>query len=135
MKCYRKVLGAKIHRATVTKADLHYEGSITLPPELLKAANIHNYEHVHIWNITSGTRFETYAIAGLPSSTDVCVNGAAAHLANPGDLVIIANFIDIKEKNISEHKPRLIFVDEQNKITEQRDELPGPHNTKSTVNT
>ena len=88
----RKVLRSKIHRATVTHADLDYEGSVTIPPELLTASNIAEYEAVSVWNVTRGTRFETYAITGLPNSTDVCVNGAAAHLVEPGDTVIIACF-------------------------------------------
>lgn len=77
------MLKSKIHRACVTQADLDYEGSITISPELLKAANILPYEAVNVWNITAGTRFETYAITGEKGSTDICVNGAAAHLVTP----------------------------------------------------
>ena len=87
---FRKMLAAKIHRATVTAADVDYEGSITIPPELLQAAGIHPYESVHVWNLTRGTRLETYAINGLPGSSDICANGAAAHLIFPGDRVILA---------------------------------------------
>ena len=126
MSCYRKVLSSKIHRATVTHADLHYEGSITVPPALLNAANISSYEHVHVWNITQGTRLETYAIEGLDGSNDICINGAAAHLAKPGDLVIIANFIDIEEGRTSRHKPRIVFVDEKNQLVSVGTEVPGP---------
>ena len=93
----RKFLRSKIHRATVTQADLHYEGSLTLPPDLLLAAGISPFESVHVWNVTRGTRLETYAILGEPGSSDVCINGAAAHLVKPGDIVIIATFGFIQE--------------------------------------
>jgi len=128
MDCYRKVLGSKIHRATVTQADLHYEGSITIPPELLSASGISEYEAVWVWNIAQGTRFETYAIAGDADSGDICVNGAAAHLASPGDLVIIACFINIDSEQVSDHKPKLVFVgpDNRQKMHGIDKELPGP---------
>ena len=122
----RKVLQSKIHRATVTHADLEYEGSVTLPPELMEAADISEYEAVAIWNVTGGQRFETYAIEGLPNSTDISVNGAAAHHANPGDLIIIACFSYIEKPRVSDHKPRLIFVDKNNRIKEYSGEIPGP---------
>ncbi|MCI5064596.1 aspartate 1-decarboxylase [bacterium] len=122
----RKILHAKIHRATVTHADLHYEGSITLPPHLLEAAHLLEYEAVSVWNVTSGTRFETYAITGLEGSSDICVNGAAAHLVSPGDLVIIAAFNYLSGSELSDHRPYLVFVDEKNEIKELRDEIPGP---------
>ncbi len=123
---YRKMLGSKIHRATVTQADLQYEGSITISPELLQAANLLPYEAVNIWNVTSGTRLETYAITGQSGSTDICINGAAAHLISPGDIVIIARFVQIEERDIAFFKPIVVFVDEQNRITEIREEIPGP---------
>jgi len=123
---FHKVLKAKIHRATVTHADLHYEGSITIPPDLLKASGIAEYEAVNIWNVTSGTRFETYAIVGVPDSRDIAVNGAAAHLVTPGDIVIIAAFTYLSPEALSIHKPNLVFVNEQNEIQELRDEVPGP---------
>jgi aspartate 1-decarboxylase len=126
MKTHRKMLGAKIHRAVVTHADVNYEGSITIPPELLHIADICEYEAVHVWNITQGTRFETYAISGLQNSTDICVNGAAAHLASPGDKIIIASFVDIKENSVKNYYPRLIFVDENNRLLSIQKELPGP---------
>ena len=129
----RKVLRSKIHRATVTHADLDYEGSVTIPPELLTASNIAEYEAVSVWNVTRGTRFETYAITGLPNSTDVCVNGAAAHLVEPGDTVIIACFGWIPEHQLVTHKPRLIFVDTNNKIQPTRAERAGPLAPKSTT--
>lgn len=122
----RKFLHSKIHRATVTHADLHYEGSVTIPPELLAAADINEYEAVCVWNVTRGTRFETYAITGLPNSTDICVNGAAAHLVSPGDIVIIACFGFIPDAAVPTHKPRLVFVDGSNRILPSRAEIAGP---------
>ena len=89
---FRKFLRSKIHRATVTQADLHYEGSLTLPPDLLIAAGIAPFEAVQVWNVTRGTRLETYAILGEIGSNDVCINGAAAHLVRPGDIIIVATF-------------------------------------------
>ena len=123
---FKKMLAAKIHRATVTAASVDYEGSITVPPELLKAANIAPYESVHVWNVTRGTRLETYAINGLPGSNDICANGAAAHLVQPGDRVIIASYAFVRTDNVHNHCPRLIFVDEANQITRAGPELAGP---------
>jgi aspartate 1-decarboxylase len=123
---FRKMLAAKIHRATVTAANVDYEGSITVPPELLQAAGIHPYESVHVWNVTRGTRLETYAIRGLPGSNDVCANGAAAHLIQPGDRVILASYAFVPAEQIPDHRPRLIFVDEANRLTHAGPELAGP---------
>jgi len=123
---FRKMLSAKIHRATVTQADVDYEGSITIPPELLAAAGILPYEAVSVWNVTRGTRLETYAITGHPDSHDICANGAAAHLIHPGDRVIIATFGYIPADRTDQHRPRLIFVDDQNRITHSGPEIPGP---------
>lgn len=122
---YRKMLKSKIHRACVTQADLDYEGSITISPELLKAANIMPFEAVNVWNVTAGTRFETYAITGKKDSTDICVNGAAAHLVTPGDLVIIATFSQMREEECATHSPTVVFVDELNKMKEIRPEVLG----------
>jgi aspartate 1-decarboxylase len=122
---YRKMLKSKIHRATVTEADLDYEGSITISPELLKAANILAYEAVNVWNVTAGTRFETYAITGTPGSTEICVNGAAAHLVTPGDLIIIATFSQVPEEECVQVDPTVIFVDQFNRIRETRPERVG----------
>ncbi|MDI9818725.1 MULTISPECIES: aspartate 1-decarboxylase [unclassified Legionella] len=119
---YRKMLKSKIHRAQVTHADLSYEGSITLSPELLTAADILANEAVNVWNVTAGTRFETYAIAGRKGSSDVCVNGAAAHLVTPGDIVIIASFIQLAGDVCHHHQPKVVFVDEHNQIKEMRPE-------------
>lgn len=123
---FRKLLSAKIHRATVTAADVDYEGSVTVPPELLEAAGIAPYESVQIWNTTRGTRLETYAIAGLPGSNDVCANGAAAHLIRPGDRIILAAFAFVPTEAIADHRPKLIFVDEANRITHAGPEIAGP---------
>jgi aspartate 1-decarboxylase len=121
----REVLRAKIHRATVTQADLDYEGSITIPPDLMEAADMIEFEKVAIWNVTRGTRFETYTFLGKPGSRDICINGAAAHLAQPGDLVIIAAFTTMREKKARKWQPLVVFVDEQNRIKEIRsEELP-----------
>ncbi|USQ13856.1 aspartate 1-decarboxylase [Legionella lytica] len=122
---YRKMLKSKIHRATVTEADLDYEGSITISPELLKAANILPYEAVNVWNVTAGTRFETYAITGESGSTNICVNGAAAHLVTPGDLIIIATFSQVLEEDCAQVNPTVVFVDQFNRIRETRPERVG----------
>lgn len=123
---YRKLLAAKIHRATVTAADVDYEGSVTVPPELLRAAGIHPYESVHVWNTSRGSRLETYAIEGLPGSSDVCANGAAAHLIRPGDRIILACYAFVPEDLVASHRPQLVFVDECNQIIHAGPEIPGP---------
>ena len=120
---YRRMLKSKIHRACVTQADLNYEGSITISPELLDKANILSNEAVNVWNVSAGTRFETYAIEGKPGSCDICVNGAAAHLVTPGDIIIIASFIQLIEHECNKHIPIVIFVDEKNHIREIRPEV------------
>lgn len=111
----RILLKSKIHRATVTDANLAYEGSVTIDPELLEAADIVVYERVEIYDITNGARLSTYAILGEPGSGEICINGAAAHLVNPGDLVIIATYAEYEESEIKNHEPRLILVDHQNR--------------------
>ena len=121
---YRRMLKSKIHRAQVTHADLHYEGSITISPELLAAANILPYEAVHVWNVTAGTRFETYTIEGKPHSSAICVNGAAAHLVTPGDIIIIASFIQLEEQQCQNYQPNVVFVTEKNQLLEIRAEIP-----------
>ena len=125
MESFRKFLRSKIHRATVTEANLDYEGSLTIPPDLLAAADIAEYEAINIWNVTKGTRFETYAIRGPVGSRGMCVNGAAAHLASPGDIIIVAAFGFITEAQSRSFKPKAIFVDGDNRIAEQRTEEPG----------
>jgi len=120
------MLSAKIHRATVTGADVDYEGSLTVPPDLLEAAGIHAYEAINVWNVTRGTRLETYAILGLADSSDICANGAAAHLIRPGDQVILATYAFVPQDDVHNHRPRLIFVDADNQITHVGPELAGP---------
>lgn len=122
----RRMLRAKIHRARVTEANLHYEGSLTIPPCLLEHAGIAEYEAVNVWNVTRGTRFETYAIAGIEGSSDICVNGAAAHLAGPGDIIIIASYAEVPESLVSGFHPTVVFVDQENAVIETGQEIPGP---------
>jgi aspartate 1-decarboxylase len=121
----RTMLRGKIHRATVTGADLHYEGSVTIDTELLERADILPYQQVDIWNVTNGERFQTYALAGQRGSGVVCINGAAAHKAKAGDLVIIASFGIMSEDEARACRPRCVFVDAQNRPVEQRAEHPG----------
>ncbi len=121
------MLRAKIHRAIVTDANVDYEGSITIPPELLELCDIREYEAVQVWNVTRGTRFETYAIEGIRGSGQVCVNGAAAHLAGPGDRIIIASFSDVPESMIGKFRPTVVFVDDHNLSVRTAVEIPGPH--------
>jgi len=121
----RKLLRAKIHRATVTGADLHYEGSVTVDRDLIDRADLITHEAVQIWNVTNGERFETYVIPGQRGSGVVCVNGAAAHKVSKGDLVIIAAFSWMDEKAARVWKPKLVFVDEKNRPLESREERGG----------
>jgi len=111
----RTLLKSKIHRATVTEANLQYEGSVTIDAELLEAADIVEYERVEIYNITSGTRLATYAIRGEPGSGTICINGAAAHLVSPGDLVIIASYAEYADDELEQHAPPLVLVDRDNR--------------------
>ena len=121
----RKLLRAKIHRATVTGADLHYEGSVTIDRDLMDQADLVDHEAVHLWNVTNGERLETYVIPGRRGSGVVCVNGAAAHKVSRGDLVIIAAFSWMDEKEARAWKPRVVFVDARNRAVEARDERGG----------
>jgi aspartate 1-decarboxylase len=113
----RTMLKCKIHRATVTEAMLHYEGSITIDETLMEAAGLVEYEQVHIYNIDNGNRFSTYAIKGEPDSGVICLNGAAARQVSKGDLVIIANYAAYDDKELAEFKPTLVYVDAKNRIT------------------
>ncbi len=123
----RKFLRSKIHRVTVTQADLDYEGSLTLPPNLMRAADIQAFESVHVWNVTRGTRLETYAIEGDEGSLDICANGAAAHLIRPGDIVIVATFgFSADPSEQAALKPKVVFVDNQNRMVRIGQEIPGP---------
>ncbi|MFP4541553.1 MAG: aspartate 1-decarboxylase [Opitutales bacterium] len=109
----RTLLKAKIHRATVTDADLNYEGSISIDPVLCEQADLQEFEQVDIYNCNNGARFTTYVIYGR--SGEICLNGAAARHVHRGDLVIIANYAVYTEEEALNHKPRLIFVDEHNR--------------------
>lgn len=124
----RLLFKSKIHRATVTHADLHYEGSVTLDAELMRAADILPHEHVHIWNVTNGSRIETYALEGEAGSGILCINGAAAHQHRAGDIVIIATFAQAEDDaEARAWTPTVILVDEKNRPREgPLVELPGP---------
>lgn len=118
---------SKLHRAVVTHADLDYEGSLTIDADLMRAANIVQHEQVHVWNVTRGTRLSTYAIAGEPGSRVICMNGAAAHLAAPGDRVIIATFAEVLAEQASGWEPTVVLVDDQNRIVDpEATEVAGP---------
>lgn len=114
-----KLMKAKIHRAIVTGADLHYEGSIGIDQDLLDASGILPFEAVHVWNVSSGTRFETYAIPLGRGSGEICVNGAAARLVHAGDPVIIASFCWMEEWEARQYKPTVVLVDERNRAKPQ----------------
>ena len=114
----RTMFKSKIHRATVTHADLDYEGSVTIDSDLLRAADILPHERVHVWNVTRGTRIETYALEGPAGSGVVCVNGAAAHQNSPGDLAIIATFADYEAAELEEYEPTVVTVDRHNRIAD-----------------
>ncbi len=122
----RRMFLAKIHRATVTQADLDYEGSVTIDVDLLEAAGILAHEEVHIWDVTNGNRLSTYALEGPSGSGVICINGAAAHLVTPGDVVIIATFGEMDDAEAREHQPTVVFVDEANRISGFGEERPGP---------
>ncbi len=113
----RTLLKSKIHRATVTEANVNYEGSITVDRDLMEAADLIQYEQVHIFNVTNGHRFYTYVIEAKRGSGVICTNGAAAHLARKGDTLIIASFSSYDENEASTHDPNLIYVNAENKIT------------------
>lgn len=115
---FRHLLKSKIHRATVTHCELHYEGSCAIDEDLLEAADIRENEQVHVWNIANGERFITYAIRGARGSGMVSLNGSAARRASVGDLVIIAAFGMVSDTQHEPHSPRLVFVDGRNRITE-----------------
>jgi aspartate 1-decarboxylase len=114
----RTMCKSKIHRATVTDANLNYAGSITVDPLLLDAADILEYEHVHVVDINNGARFETYAIRGEEGSGQVILNGAAARLVQPGDLVIIISYATYEAAELADFEPRLVFVDGNNRIAD-----------------
>lgn len=112
----RTMLKSKIHRATVTDANLHYEGSVTIDPALMEAADLLPFEQVHLLDIDNGARLETYVIEGERGSGDVCVNGAAAHLIHRGDTIIVVSYDTLSEDEARRHEPKLVYVDGQNDI-------------------
>ena len=113
----RRMLKSKLHRVTVTHSELEYEGSCAIDINLLKEANINEYEQIAIYNITNGQRFTTYAISAEQGSGIISINGAAAHKANPGDMLIIATYADYNEIELEKYSPSLVYVDSKNNIT------------------
>jgi aspartate 1-decarboxylase len=120
----RTMLKSKIHRATVTHSNLDYEGSCAIDENLLEAADIREYQQIDIYNITNGERFSTYAIRAARGSGTISVNGAAAHKAAEGDLVIIASYAVYNEIELERHKPNLVYVDSRNRIKISRQSIP-----------
>ncbi|SEJ36933.1 aspartate 1-decarboxylase [Frateuria terrea] len=118
------MLKAKIHRATVTHAELHYEGSIAIDGLLLDASGIREYEQIHAWNINSGQRFVTYALRAEESSGIISVNGSAARSAQAGDLIIIAAFVQLSEAELEKFQPMLVYVDAANRISHTNRSIP-----------
>ncbi len=115
----RTLLKSKIHRATVTDANLQYQGSVTIDPLLMAAADLVSFERVEIYNCTNGERFATYAIPGTPGKGEIVINGAAAHKAATGDVVILASYADYEDADCRSHQPSLVFVDGKNRILVQ----------------
>jgi len=120
----RTMLKSKLHRVHVTHSELHYEGSCAIDEELLEAANIHEYEQISIYNVTNGERFSTYAIRAERHSGIISVNGAAAHKADPKDIIIIASYATYHEAELEKYSPELIYVDNENRIKSQRNAIP-----------
>lgn len=119
----RTMLKSKIHRATVTEANINYEGSITLDPLLMEAADMLAFEQVQVLDINNGTRLTTYVIEGARGSGQVCINGAAARLVNEGDTVIVLSYATLTEEEAREHKPTLVYVDADNRIVRTAQEI------------
>jgi aspartate 1-decarboxylase len=120
----RTMLQAKLHRVRVTQSELHYEGSCAIDDDLLEASGIKEYQAIDIYNVTNGERFSTYAIRAERGSRTISVNGAAAHKANVGDILIIAAFSIYSELELQKYHPTLVYVDENNRIIEKRDKIP-----------
>lgn len=118
------LLSGKIHRATATHCELHYEGSCAIDEDLLDASGIHEFEAIDIWNVSNGARFSTYAIRAERGSGIISVNGSAARHACVGDILIIAAFVSMDKSEIAQHKPQLVFVDENNRQKELRSHIP-----------
>ncbi len=120
----RTMLKSKLHRVHVTHSELDYEGSCAIDETLLKAANINNYEQIEIYNVTNGERFSTYAMLAEANSGIISINGAAAHKAQPKDIIIIASYAQYSEVELSQFTPTLVYVDTQNKIKQLRQSIP-----------
>lgn len=120
----RTMLKSKLHRVHVTHSELHYEGSCAIDETLLEAANIREYEQIDIYNVTNGERFSTYAIRAERDSGIISINGAAAHKANPEDIIIIASYAVYNEIELIKFNPQLVYVDAQNRIHSQRNAIP-----------
>lgn len=121
---YRTMLKSKIHRATVTAADINYVGSITVDKYLLEKADILEHEKVHVLNLSNGNRLETYTISGPAGSGQICVNGAAARLVAKGDKIIIISYVLVDNDSTAEFSSKVVLVDERNEITTVRDQGP-----------
>jgi aspartate 1-decarboxylase len=120
----RTLLNGKIHRATVTHCELHYEGSCAIDENLLEAAGILENEQIHVWNVSNGARLVTYAIKGERGSGIISLNGSAARYASVGDLVILAAFAQVSDAELASHQPRIVFVNEKNQQTALRKHVP-----------
>ncbi len=120
----RTMLKSKLHRVRVTQSELHYEGSCAIDDTLLEAADIREYQQIDIYNVTNGERFTTYAIRAERDSGTISVNGAAAHKANPGDILIIATYATYNEIELERFAPQLVYVDEDNRIKSSRNHIP-----------
>ncbi|MEK7815333.1 MAG: aspartate 1-decarboxylase [Pseudomonadota bacterium] len=120
----RIMMKSKLHRVHVTHAELEYEGSVAIDSRLLDAADIREYERVEVYNLKNGERFSTYAIRAEAGTGIVSVNGAAAHKADPGDIVIICAYAEYEERELVNFKPRLVYVDANNRITHTRNAIP-----------
>ena len=118
------LLKAKLHRACVTHAELDYEGSYAIDGKLLDLAGIHEYEQIHIYNVTNGERFTTYAIRAEEGSKIFSINGAAAHKAKPKDRIIICTYVGLTPQEVAVHKPNMVYLDEENNVINTRNYIP-----------
>lgn len=126
----RRMFRSKIHRAVITHADLAYEGSVTIDQDLMDAAQMLPHEEVHVLNVTRGTRLITYTLPGPRGSGVICINGAAAHLNDPGDLVILATYGEMDQEEAVRHVPKVVRVDAKNRLLSTEAERPGPEMPK-----
>jgi aspartate 1-decarboxylase len=120
----RTMLKSKLHRVTCTASELHYEGSCAIDLDLLDAADIREFQQIEIYNVNNGERFSTYAIAAQRGSGTISVNGAAAHKASRGDILIIASYAVYSESEVAKHEPELVYVDANNAIRDKRVAIP-----------